>query len=176
MQQTQLETMLDCYVTDRNAFLMSRARRAYREVGRGVMVLDLNDVAFKDGIENAPVEVHYRYIPLTSKGGPPPGMGRELLETYDPEKECVVVGVIDCPEGGAPHLAFRLVRELTPLMQMLMSATSRLFALAQEQYRKQGRGILAFMPDPDAPPLFDEEGRQADYAMGVAYVPRSDAA
>jgi hypothetical protein len=158
--------LLDTYTADRNSFLIDRARTAYQQYGRGIMVLDLSEAAFADdaGVGEMPAPVHYRYLAGPDLNDMPEG-GRALVDGYDPDKECVVVGCCRL-DGAETEFAVRTVRALSPFMEMLREKGAEIRALAKSEYRKEGRGLLLFLPPPPEMAVPGAAG------YGAMYVPR----
>src|SRR5262245_55384998 len=115
----QVEELLDGYVADRNSFLMDRARKAYQQFGRGIMLIDLSEAAFgaDAGVSEMQTAVHYRYLVGADLEGMPEEE-RTLVDGYDPDRECVVAGRVAL-DGAEPEFAVRTVRFLTPFWEML---------------------------------------------------------
>ena len=144
----QVEELLDTYIADRNSFLIDRARKAYQKFGRGVMFLNLSEAAFADEARAAEMktEVHYRYLCGDDLKDIPED-GRAMLDGYDPERECVVVGAVAL-DGQEPTFAVRVAKLASPVMELIRERGDEIFEMAKAEYRKQGRGLILFLPAP----------------------------
>jgi hypothetical protein len=143
-----LDELLDAYTADRNAFLMERGRTYYKKWGRGIILLELSEAAFarESGADEMPAPVHYHYLSGDRLDGIPEE-DRAIINTYDPQKECLVVGRLAL-DGAEPEFAVRTVKALSPFYEMLQEKGAEMRELAKSEYRKQGRGLLLFLESP----------------------------